>query len=236
MATSPAPGCVLLARGMRAGRVVPALSIGLALSGAAHGQPLGPREATPGEARAFWEQSKTVVTLVGYSGEGYEDPVTMLREAGRALDEFEPARTVVNIGATPDGIGAVYELAKRRGFLTSGIVSTQARQHTVALSPHVDHVFFIVDEAWGGFVEATQKLSPTSQAMVDVSDVVVGIGGGEIARDEMIGARNAGKLVRFVPADMNHQKAMETARGKGAPVPPDFRGAADAVFGRSAPR
>ena len=211
--------------------------LGLALIAAAHADPLNPREATPGEARAFFrQQSKKVVTLVGYSGAGYEDPVAMLREAGRVLDDFESARTVVNIGATPDGIGAVYELAKRRGFLTTGIVSTQAREHKVALSPHVDHVFVIVDKAWGGFVEGTQTLSPTSQAMVDVSDVVVGIGGGEVARDEMIAARNAGKVVRFVPADMNHQRAIEAARRKGAPVPPDFRGAADVVFGRSAPR
>ena len=35
---------------------------------------------------------------------------------------------------------------------------------------------------------------------------------------------------------MNHQRAIETARRKGAPVPTDFRGAADVVFGRSAPR
>ena len=34
---------------------------------------------------------------------------------------------------------------------------------------------------------------------MDVSDVVVGIGGGEVARDEMIAARNAGKVVRLFP-------------------------------------
>ena len=37
----------------------------------------------------------------------------MLAGAERVLSEFDPGRTIVNIGATPDGIGAVYELAKR---------------------------------------------------------------------------------------------------------------------------
>jgi hypothetical protein len=203
----------------------------LALSAAAHAQTTTMREATPTEAQAFLrQQSKRVLTFVGYSGAGYQDEAAMLREAGRILDGFEPAKTIVNIGATPDGIGAVYELAKRRGFVTTGIVSTQARQHGVKLSPHVDHVFLITDETWGGLIKGTRELSPTSRAMVDSSDVIIGIGGGEVARDEMTAARRAGKEVRFVPADMNHQKAIETARKKGTPRPTNFRGAADPVF------
>ena len=55
----------------------------------------------------------------------------MLRKAGRILDEFDPSKTIVNIGATPEGIGAVYELAKRRGFVTTGIISTQAKKNTM---------------------------------------------------------------------------------------------------------
>ena len=66
--------------------------------------------------------------------------------------------------------------------------------------------------------------------MVENSDIVVGIGGGEVARDELIVARRLGKKVRVIPADMNHQKARESARKKGLPEPTDFRGAAHAVF------
>jgi hypothetical protein len=69
---------------------------------------------------------------------------------------------------------------------------------------------------------------------VDSSDVIVGIGGGEVAREELLAARRAGREVRFVPADMDHEKAIETARKQGTPRPTDFRGAADRIF-RSSP-
>ena len=93
---------------------------------------------TPAEIRHFFEQqNKTVLTFVGYSGAGYQDPEAMIRIAASVLNGFDPANTIVNIGATLEGVGAVYELAKKRGFITTGIVSTQARQHAVELSPHV---------------------------------------------------------------------------------------------------
>jgi hypothetical protein len=57
----------------------------------------------------------------------------------------------------------------------------------------------------------------------------VGIGGGKVARDELLAAQRSEKQVYFYPADMNHQKARETARSKGMPLPTDFRGAAGSV-------
>jgi hypothetical protein len=187
--------------------------------------------AAPAEIRRFFQGAgKTVLTFVGYSGAGYEDPRAMLDAAERILGEFAPEKTIVNIGATPDGIGTVYELAKRKGFLTTGIVSTQAKQYKAALSPFVDHVFYVEDATWGGYLKGTKQLSPTSAAMVENSSVIIGIGGGEVGRDELLEARRVGKKVRFLPADMNHQKAIEAARRKGLPVPTDFRGAAQTVF------
>jgi hypothetical protein len=121
-------------------------------------------------------------------------------------------------------------LAKRKGFLTTGIVSSQARQNKLKLSPHVDQVFYVEDATWGGFVTGTKELSPTSKAIVANSDIMVGVGGGEVARDELVAAKRLGKQVRFIPADMDHQKARESARKKKLPEPTDFRGAASAVF------
>jgi hypothetical protein len=62
------------------------------------------------------------------------------------------------------------------------------------------------------------------------SDALVGIGGGEIARDELLAARRAGKPVTFIPADMNHKLAREKARLKGLPEPKEFGGAAAAAL------
>jgi len=73
-------------------------------------------------------------------------------------------------------------------------------------------------------------LSPTSSAIVRNSDALVGIGGGEVARDELLAARRAGKPVTFIPADMNHKLAREKARLKGLPEPKEFGGAAAAAL------
>ena len=182
--------------------------------------------------RFFAAQGRRVLTFLGYSDAGYEDPAALLAHAARVLDEFDPRHTIVNIGATPGGIGVVYELAQQRGFMTTGIVSIQAREAGVALSPFVEVVFFVADTLWGGLLpgSATQ-LSPTSQAIVDQSDIVVAIGGSEVARDELDAALRAGKSARFIAADMNHQAALAAAARKGLAVPRDFRGAAGERFG-----
>jgi hypothetical protein len=189
--------------------------------------PMTERVATPEEIRTFFESKKMrVLTFLGYSGAEYEDKSMMLEQAARILDQFDPRTTIVNIGATAEGIGSVYEIAKRKGFLTSGIVSTQAKESEVALSPCVDIVFYVKDATWGGFISGTRKLSPTSKAIVENSDMIVAIGGGEVARDELIAARKLGKHVQFIPADMNHQIARDKALKKAEAAPTDFRGEA----------
>ncbi len=189
------------------------------------------REATPGEIRSFFKGKKMkVLTFLGYSAAEYENKAAMLEHANRILDVYDPKATIVNIGATPEGIGAVYATAKQRGFLTAGIVSTQAKENNVKLSPCVDVVFYVRDATWGGFIPGTERLSPTSTAMVESSDAMIAIGGGEVSRDELTAARRLGKKVQFIPADMDHEIARERARKRGQPAPTDFRGAAGAVF------
>jgi hypothetical protein len=197
-----------------------------------------PREvvaARPADVVDFFARDgRTVLTFTGFSGSGYEDAAAMLRHAGRVLKQFDPARTIVNIGATAAGIGAVYQLAKRRGFATTGIVSMEARRAAAELSPCVDHVFYVEDETWGGYLPGTRTLSPTSTAMVAVSARLVAIGGGEVARDELLASKALGKPVTFIPADMNHLAAVKKAAGRGQPLPTDFRGAADEAMAGTA--
>lgn len=46
----------------------------------------------------------------------------MLQQAERIRGEFDPKSTIVNIGATAECVGAIYELAKCKRFVTAGIV------------------------------------------------------------------------------------------------------------------
>lgn len=193
-------------------------------------------EATPDPVRAFFNtQHAKVITFLGYSGAGYEDADAMLGHADAALKDLDPKHWIVNIGATGEGIGAVYEIAKQRGFTTSGIVSTQARDEKVALSPCADFVFYVEDATWGGYLPDRKTLSPTSIAMVAVSDTTIAIGGGAVARDELLEARRLRKKTEFIPADMHHGAAREKAARKGEPEPTDFRGAAGAALRSGTP-
>ncbi|MEZ5292771.1 MAG: hypothetical protein R2745_16945 [Vicinamibacterales bacterium] len=187
-------------------------------------------EATLADVDAYVAaQGRRVLTFVGYSGAGYENTALMLVAARSVLTAHDPKATLVNIGATAEGIGAVYELARALGFATMGIVSTQARDTKATLSPCVDRVFFVRDQTWGGLLEGQQRLSPTSAAMVTVSHEVVAIGGGDVARDELAAAERAGKATSYVPADMNHEIARARARRRGEPAPTDFSGSVAAA-------
>ena len=220
----------MLFRVMLALSMIPTACIASALS--CEAPAMIQRAANPGEIREFFSSKGwRVLTFLGYSGAGYEDADAMLAQADRVLGRLDVDKTIVNIGATAAGIGAVYEKAKERGFKTAGIVSSQARDQEVPLAECVDYVFYVTDRTWGGYDKEQRKLSPTSEAMVTASDELVAIGGGDVARDELLEARRRGKKITFIPADMNH----DVARNKApqAPEPRDFRGSADAAMRKS---
>jgi len=157
---------------------------------------------TPDQARAFFaRQRKTALTFLGYSA-GYEDETAMLQKVREILSEYSPETTLVNIGATRGGIGAAYPLAKSLGFTTTGIVSTQALDYPEEISKMVDYVCFIADEQWGGKLPDSDQLSPTSEAMITCSDILVGIGGNDVGRDELLAGKEQGKPVYFYPAEI----------------------------------
>lgn len=186
---------------------------------------------TPTEVIAFFKgQPKKVLTFYGYSGMGYEDEAAMLGIAQTVLAGYSPESTLVNIGATSSGIGAVYPLAKSLGFETTGIVTYLALKRPHSLSPAVDHICFVIDQRWGGKLPNSNELSPTSTAMVACSDILVGIGGGSITRDEMLAGKAQGNPTYFYSADMNHAQAVRHANQLGLPQPAAFNSAADELL------
>lgn len=187
---------------------------------------------TPDEAVSFIRQrGKTVLTFFGYSGMGYEDEHAMLQIARQVLKQYRPEKTLVLIGATEIGVGAVYRVAKAMDFETAGIVTSLALEQG-GVSSSVDHICFIEDTQWGGKLPNSDELSPTSQAMVRCSDILVGIGGNEISRDEMMAGKQQGKPIQFFPAEVSHERSIRRAKYLKLPVPETFHGAAHEVFGK----
>ena len=180
----------------------------------------------------FKGQRKTVVTFLGYSVD-YENEKAMLKIVENVLAENSPETSIINIGATYGGIGAAYPIAKSMGFITTGIVSSQAIQYLDGISVDVDHICFVTDNQWGGKLPNSNDLSPTSQTMVRCSDILVGIGGGKISRDEMIAGKEQGKLVQFYPAEINHEYWIRRTQEMNLPPPDSFWGEAHKVFGNT---
>lgn len=178
----------------------------------------------------FMRQGKTVLTFYGYSGMGYEDENAMLALARKVLSGCSPETTLVNIGVTSVGIGAIYPLAKSMGFETTGIVTCLALERPKGISDAVDHVCFVRDPRWGGNLPNSDVLSPTSRAMVECSDILVGIGGGGISEAELLAGKAQGKPVHFYPAEMNHARAINYAKSMGLPPPESFWGSNADVF------
>lgn len=174
----------------------------------------------------FQKKGKKVLTFVGYSGSGYEKEAEMITKANEILSQFNPNDTIINIGATFYGIGILYREAKKLGFETTGIVSSlsnRSKNGYNSFSHFCDYVFIINDKTYGGFIDKNKEiLSPTSEVMVNSSDILVALGGGTISHDEFFMAKKRGKKVAFYQFDSNHSKVSKKSSYHGNPAPTDF--------------
>lgn len=185
------------------------------------------------EAIAFIRsRQKTVLTFFGYSGMGYEYEKALLNIAQMILSERFAHTTLVNIGATSVGIGAVYPLAKSMGFETAGIVTAGTLKDPTDISKAVDHVCFMKDDQFGGNLPNSNELSPTSKAMVECSDELIAIGGNDISLQELLAGQAMGKPIQYFPAEMKHEWAIRRAKKMGLPIPGSFLGTVHEVFGK----
>ncbi len=188
---------------------------------------------TPEEAISFIKgRGKIMLTFYGYSGMGYEDEEGMLQTARHVLNQYRPEKTLVIIGATSVGLGTVYRVAKANGFETAGIATNEALAHPGDISDACDHICFIKDSQYGGKLPDSDELSPTSKAMVACSDILVAIGGNDIARDELLEGKAQGKPIQYFPAEMDHNAAIRRAEYLGVPMPESFMGSVHDVFGK----
>jgi hypothetical protein len=154
-------------------------------------------------------QRKKIYTIFGYSALGYESQADMLACVRERLSKVSPQEWIVAIGATEEGVGACYEIAKQLGFTTIGIVSTQALSYSGKFSDFVDMIYIVNDDLWGGYIPGTKKLAETTKTFLSISDTVLALGGGENTAVTLEKAKSIGLPFEYIPFDMNHDIAKE---------------------------
>jgi hypothetical protein len=179
------------------------------------------------ETRAGVEKT---LTFFGYSGAGYNQPQSMLKAAElemQAISESTRPKTAIIIGATPEGIGQVYPVAKSLNFAaTVGIVSSLGKDYlSLEGTRSVDIIFIVEDTTWGGFPSGVKEgtfedLSPTSKAMVAASDRLIGLGGGEVTGAELQVAKKLQKDVLFLEMESSREIALKKWQKKLASLKP----------------
>lgn len=138
------------------------------------------------------EKYEYVYTLFGYSALGYASPTKMLESVRKDLSELDNKKVAICIGATEEGIGAAYKLAKDMGFKTLGIVSTQALSYSGRFSDFVDSIYIVNDELWGGYIPGTAKLAETTRAFLGASNFISAYGGGQNTKMTLKAAKELG--------------------------------------------
>jgi hypothetical protein len=152
-------------------------------------------------------KGKKIYTIFGYSALGYEsldDMLAIVKEKLLALPQDE---WIVAIGATEEGVGACYKVAKELGFETIGIVSTQALSYSGKFSDFVDMIYIVNDELWGGYIPGTSKLAETTKTFLSCSDFILALGGGDNTKVTLTAAKSIQLPFTYIPCDMNHESA-----------------------------
>ena len=190
--------------------------------------------------RFFELKGKYVLSFAGFGELGYQDIAYVEGVIRDELSRWKPDEILVNSGTLlrvggQEGIAVVYRLAKELGIETCGIhpgISLQwADTHPV--SAFADHVYFVEDGTWGGYIDDQFEPSPTLKVLLQVTDELIVIGGGKHAADELAAFLQNGKCVKYFPAQMNHQVTLDWCAKSGVDIP-DLNGAAHKLwFGKS---
>jgi hypothetical protein len=172
-------------------------------------------------AKYLRSRHKRIITFAGFGELGYQDPSIVGAVARGVFLSHERASLLV-VASTllrtsgQDGVAAVYPIAAQHQIESVGVHPSIALQfsQTHRPSPHASKTFIVSDRSWGGVLQNGSP-SPTLTVLLSISDLLVVIGGGKHASQELAAFLRADKAVLYVPAEMNHDAAREwTARAR----------------------
>lgn len=139
--------------------------------------------------------SKYAIVFAGFSGLEYAAADRVDTHVRAILDEkiaqYGKDNLVAVAGATEEGIGRIYAIAKSLGIATLGIVSTEAEKWDVPISPYCDKVIYVPDPKGTWEVNAedgesyTVKAAWISRMRGGLGGCLVLLGGGDVAVTEL---------------------------------------------------
>ncbi|KAI1732368.1 hypothetical protein Ddc_01231 [Ditylenchus destructor] len=148
------------------------------------------------------EHYTKVISFIGLTDGEYADSNGVKAIIKEHLNKYVNEKIIVNAGGRKAGIGVVYELAatmiassakdepKDCNWKLTGIVWEKGANDVVTgVLP------FFTDGYWGGYNPEAQKLYPASETMIQVSDEIVAVGGGDIQMIEIAEAERRSKTV-----------------------------------------
>ncbi|KAI1702834.1 hypothetical protein DdX_15262 [Ditylenchus destructor] len=150
----------------------------------------------------------TVYSVLGLSSDYVGEVIGILNQF---LDSIKGKHVIINSGATSSGVGVVYKLAaerpenERKNWILTGIVASQGAKYVAKEYIKNDHVFYTAGY-WGGVNPDNGNLFDASAAIVQVSDIIITVGGGPVAMIEMFYAKLAGKIVIKHESDETKKK------------------------------
>jgi hypothetical protein len=142
---------------------------------------------------------KRAVVLSGFSGSGYASPQGLREKLTEILEKERKAASPQNIivvaGATAEGIGLCYEIAKEMGIQTLGIVSELGMRDA---STFCDEVIGVPDPTKSWKV-LSQNGSSFMVAAARNNGIFYALGGGEVTLSELMEAKRAGIQTMIFP-------------------------------------
>lgn len=150
-------------------------------------------------------KNRHVIVFSGFSALGYKDihhlKESLHSELEKAISKYGAHALCVVAGATDEGIGVVYNLAKKMGIETLGIVSEQAIGF---VSSNCDKVVYIADPtgSWKVLDETGNSYMvyvATRNDKISRTGEFIAFGGGEVTLSELNEARSIGVTYKVYP-------------------------------------
>lgn len=153
-------------------------------------------------------KDRYAVVFVGHSGKGYIEPEAVRADMQQRLESImqrtgmDPGQMMVLAGATPEGIGLVYEVAQTLNLPAMGIVAEAGAQW---VSPHCPDVITVRNadaNDWGTRLpESGEEMTVTALRIATAAGQggeLIAFNGGPQAFEEALAAAHAGFRVSVV--------------------------------------